>query len=100
MNDKTLQVTPRAYACRIDDKYGGGDYLRSAPASDLGAWEPLYDQVAIAAKIAIAVAAERERCAKLCETLGPKFLRWWGSGSSYAAAQDCAAAIREILHVP
>ena len=66
-------VRPRAWAARVPGLGGpgdGGDYLRSSPSlpSD-GApplvWEPLYDQAALDA----AVAAERERCAKVCEAV-------------------------------
>lgn len=51
---------------------------------------PLYDQAALDA----AVAAERERCAKVCEDKGPELLRWWGDGQANAACQECATAIR------
>lgn len=37
---------------------------------------------------------ERDRCAKLCENLGPQLLRWWGDGQANAACQECATAIR------
>ena len=45
-----------------------GDYLRTTPAAPSDpprVWEPLYDQSALDA----AVAAERERCAKIAEDM-------------------------------
>jgi len=44
--------------------------------------------------IEAARSAERERCAKLCEDIGPELLRWWGDGQANAACQECATAIR------
>lgn len=40
------------------------------------------------------VVAEREECAKLCETKGIDLLCWWGDGLHGAATQECADAIR------
>lgn len=55
-------VRPRAWALPIPAMAGGGDLLRAKPTTDRPeAWEPLYDQAALDA----AVAAERERYAKL-----------------------------------
>ena len=48
-------------------------------------WEPLYDQAALDA----AVAAERERCAKVCESLGTT------TNGIYERNQECADAIRK-----
>lgn len=48
-------------------------------------WEPLYDQAAIDA----AVAAERERCAKVCDAIAHD---WRGANSQ---SVQCANAIRE-----
>ena len=47
-------------------------------------WEPLYDQAEIDANIA----AERERCAKVCESLGMT------TNGVYERNQECADAIR------
>ena len=49
-------------------------------------WEPLYDQAEIDANIA----AERERCAKVCEAVA----RRQSYGHAKAAAGDCADFIR------
>ena len=48
-------------------------------------WEPLYDQAAIDA----AVAAERERCAKVCDGIAHD---WRGANSQ---SVQCANAIRK-----
>ena len=48
-------------------------------------WEPLYDQAAIDA----AVAAERERCAKVCDAIA---YEWRGANSQ---SVQCANAIRK-----
>ena len=48
-------------------------------------WEPLYDQAAIDA----AVAAERERCAKVCDAIAHD---WRGANSQ---SVQCAGAIRK-----
>ena len=48
-------------------------------------WEPLYDQAAIDA----AVAAERERCAKVCDAIAHD---WRGANSQ---SVQCADAIRK-----
>ena len=48
-------------------------------------WEPLYDQAAIEA----AVAAERERCAKVCDAIAHD---WRGANSQ---SVQCANAIRK-----
>ena len=56
------QVRPRAWALAVHPRFGGGDYLRSEPTTDGGPWEPLYDQLGLAA----AVAAEGERWAAIC----------------------------------
>jgi len=61
---------------------GGGDQLYECWGS------------ALLAYAAEQVAAERERCAKVCEDKGPELLRWWGDGQANAACQECATAIR------
>ena len=48
-------------------------------------WEPLYDQAALDA----AVAAERERCAKVCDAIAHD---WRGANSQ---SVQCANAIRK-----
>ena len=55
-----------------------------------GQWQPLYDQAALEA----AVAAERERCAKLCEAL-PIIGRSDQEALGFSnALETCAAEIR------
>ena len=59
-------------------------------------WEPLYDQAAIEA----AVAAERERCAKVCIEWADSHAKdtgecTYGNCDFVAAATDCADAIRK-----
>ena len=49
-------------------------------------WTPLYDQAAIDA----AVAAERERCAKVCDGIA---YEWRGANSQ---SVQCANAIRKV----
>ena len=49
-------------------------------------WTPLYDQAAIDA----AVAAERERCAKVCDAIA---YEWRGANSQ---SVQCADAIRKV----
>jgi hypothetical protein len=71
-----------------------GNYVHADYEEDLdgdGPWEPLYDQAALDA----AVAAERERCAKLCEPKNPP--EDWTEHARLMAA--CAARIREERQV-
>ena len=49
-------------------------------------WEPLYDQAALDA----ATAAERERCAKVCDAIAHD---WRGANSQ---SVQCANAIRKV----
>ena len=43
---------------------------------------------------ALVAAAEREACAKVCESLWPEMHKYWGPGQARAACDDCADAIR------
>jgi hypothetical protein len=83
-------VRPRAWALAAAG--GDYDYLRSVPSLPNNGdppmnWEPLYDQATLDA----AVAAERERCAVLCDQLDAMSRDPMVCSGS---AEECAAAIR------
>ena len=81
-----MKADPIGYWMRDDANGRCLRYVHGVPVglSRDSRWAPLYDQAALDA----AVAAERERCAMVCETLQSR------SSEYDAATLDCAAAIR------